>query len=143
MPRSETPKGFRAILRYAPVTARKAKPMVDLVRGVGVNEALEQLLYVNRRAAPMLAKLIRSAIANATQAGEVDAKNLFVASCCANEGPLKQRRMRYRPGPQGRSLPIRKRTVHLEVVLGVRELKGGGGRRRARAAKPAVAGKAE
>jgi len=110
---------FRAIHRYAPMSARKAQPVAVLVRGLGVNAALEQLEYVPRRAAPMLTKVIRSAVANAGQEVGVDAGQLFVKSARVNEGPLKQGRMRWRPAPMGRALPIRKRTCHIEVVLGV------------------------
>lgn len=137
MPRSDsaTPE-YYAIHRYAPFTARKAKPMVDLVRGKSVDQAIEELRYVNRRAAPAMRKLIESAVANAMQAGGVQSKDLYVKSCCANEGPLKQRRKRFRPGPRGRAMPILKRSAHLEVVLGVREEKKAP---RRRAEKPAAA----
>ncbi len=132
---------YRARLHYAPMASRKAKQVVDLIRGKSVNQALEQLMYINRRAAPMLSKLLKSAVANASQAGAVDVNELFVKYVVANEGPLKQRRMRFRPGPQGRAMPIRKRTTHFELVLSVRETKKGGGRRaRRQKAEPAATG---
>jgi large subunit ribosomal protein L22 len=134
---------FRARLRFAPITSRKAKPVVDLVRGKSVNQALEQLLYQGRRAAPMLSKLIKSAIANARQGGDVDVNDLFVKYVVANEGPLKQRRKRFRPGPQGRAMPILKRMSHFELVLGVRESKKTARRTRKKAEPAAPAGKAE
>ncbi len=112
---------YRASHNYAPVTARKAKLIATLVRGKSVNAALEQLRFVNRRASVLFAKVIESAVANARQGGLADLNGLFVKSVQANEGPLKQRRMRFRPGPQGRARPIRKRTSHLIVVLGVSE----------------------
>jgi large subunit ribosomal protein L22 len=108
---------FRAIHRYAPMSARKARPVVNLVRGLGVSKALETLEFNPRRAAPMLSKLIRSAIANAGQEGGVEAGQLVVKHVCANDGPLKQGRLRWRPGPRGRASPIRKRSCHLEVIL--------------------------
>jgi large subunit ribosomal protein L22 len=122
MARNETRAAeYRAILRYAPFSARKAKPVVDLIRGKSVDQALDELRYVGKRSAPALFKLVESAAANAGQVGGVQAKDLFVKSCCANEGPLKQKRKRFRPGPRGRAMPILKRTAHLEVVLSVRE----------------------
>ena len=110
---------FRAIHRYAPMSARKARPVADLVRGLDVNAALEELEYVHRRAGPMVLKVIRSAVANAGQVGGVEASQLFVKAARVNEGPLKQGRLRWRPAPMGRAQPIRKRTCHIEVVLGV------------------------
>jgi large subunit ribosomal protein L22 len=95
--------------------------IATLVRGKSVNAALEQLRFVNRRASALFAKVIESAVANARQGGVSDLNGLFVKTAMANEGPLKQRRMRFRPGPQGRARPIRKRTSHLIVVLGVSE----------------------
>jgi large subunit ribosomal protein L22 len=134
---------FRVICRFAPFTARKAKPMVDLIRGKSVDQALEELLYINRRAAPSLRKLLESAVANAGQVGGVQAKDLYVKRCCANEGPLKQKRKRFRPGPRGRAMPLLKRSAHLEVVLGVRAEKKPTRRRAAKAAAPTAAPKAE
>lgn len=110
---------FRAIHRYAPTPARKARPVAALVRGRGVNDALEELNYLHRRVAPMMTKVIRSAVANAAQEGGVEVANLFIKVARVNDGPLKQRRLRWRPGPMGRAMPIRKRTCHIEVVLGV------------------------
>jgi len=108
---------FRAILRYAPFSSKKALPVVDMVRGMSVNQALDTLYYVPRRAAPALAKLIRSAVANAGQVGGVEAGELVVKKVSALNGPLKQGRLRWRPGPRGRACPIHKRSCHLEVVL--------------------------
>ena len=113
-------KTYAASHRFAPMTARKAKPVVDLIRGKSANQAMEELRYVNRRAAPLLLKVLKSAVANAGQEGGVDVNDLFVLSCCANEGPLKQKRKRFRPGPRGRAMPILKRSSHLEVELAVR-----------------------
>jgi large subunit ribosomal protein L22 len=108
---------YRAILRHAPMSARKARPVVDLVRGLGVNQALEVLGVVPRRAAPMLRKLIKSAIANAGQVGGVEASSLVVRRVYADVGPMRQGRLRWRPGPRGRACPINKRSCHLTVVL--------------------------
>jgi large subunit ribosomal protein L22 len=110
---------FKASHRYAPVTARKARPVVDMVRGLPVNDALEALSTTHRRAGYLLTKVIRSAIANAEQKQAVGANELFIETIVANEGPLKQGRLRWRPGAMGRIKPIRKRTSHLCVTLGV------------------------
>jgi large subunit ribosomal protein L22 len=129
-PADSDEKTYRARLRFAPIASRKARPIVDLVRGQNVNVALEQLRYINRRSARMLAGLIESAMANAGQDGTIDVKDLYVKYVVANEGPLKQRRMRFRPGPQGRAMPFKKRMTHFELLLGVKESKKGGRRTR-------------
>lgn len=116
---------YRAIHRYAPMSARKARPVANMVKGLGVNEALEVLEYEPKRAASFLSKVLRSAIANAGQTGGVEAGQLLVKSAVVNDGPLKQGRLRWRPAPQGRAMPIRKRTCHIEVVLDVAEPRGG------------------
>lgn len=110
---------FTAIHRHAPISARKARPVADMVRGKGVNEALEILHYVPRRASTLLMKVIRSAMANAAQEGGAEPSELVVSMTRVNDGPLKQKRLRWRPGPMGRAMPIHKRTCHIHVVLEV------------------------
>jgi large subunit ribosomal protein L22 len=117
---------------------------VDLVRGQDVNAAIEQLRYINRRSAAMLRGLIQSAMANAGQDGTIDVNDLYVKYIVANEGPLKQKRIRYRPGPQGRAMPFRKRMTHFELTLGVRESAKKAARpRRAKGEKKTETGKKE
>lgn len=118
---------FKASHMYAPISARKARLVMDLVRGLPVNDALETLMTTHRRAGVMINKVIRSAVANAEQAQATGANELFIKMAFVNEGPLKQGRLRWRPGAQGRMKPYRKRTSHIHVTLGVVE---SGGRRR-------------
>ena len=108
---------FTARHRYARLTARKARLVADLIRGASVNRALEELEFSPRRAAAFYLKVLRSAIANASQDASVDVNRLVVADCRADDGPLLNNRMRWRPGPQGRAMPYRKRTSHLTVVV--------------------------
>ncbi len=111
-------KLFRAQHRYARITARKARLIADLIRGRGVNEALEVLQFQHKRASGMYAQLVRSAMANAGHNDEgVNVNQLVVKDCRADDGPLLQGRTRFRPGPQGRAMPFRKVTSHLTVVL--------------------------
>jgi large subunit ribosomal protein L22 len=110
-------KTFRAKHKYARITARKARPVMDLVRGRGVNEALNTLQFVHRRAAPMISKVIRSALANAGQDLDVDVNRLVIADARVDEGPLLGGRARWRPRAMGRVYPILKRTSHLSVIL--------------------------
>ncbi len=107
--------------RYAKLTARKARLSADLIRGRGVNEAIEILALNSRRASAFYLKVLKSAIANASQNEDVNVNRLYVSDCRADDGPLLQGRLRWRPGPQGRAMPYRKRTSHLTVVLSERE----------------------
>ncbi len=124
---------FKASHMYAPISARKARIVMDMVRGMGVNDALEALTTTHRRAAPMITKVIRSAVANAEQAQATGASELVVQAAFVNEGPLKQGRIRYRPGAQGRMNPYRKRTSHIHVTLGLGQSAAGTKKKQARA----------
>ena len=106
--------GFKATHRYARISARKARLVIDTVRGLPVNDALVQLRHISRRASPMVEKVIRSAMANAQQEGNVDVDSLVVAEAYCDEGPTLKR---WRPRAQGRVYSIMKRTSHISVVL--------------------------
>ena len=110
---------FRASHKYAPISARKARLVADMVRGMAVNDAIEALRTTHRRAGVMIDKVIRSAVANAGQDKALGAADLFIKVSRVDEGPLAQGRMRWRPGPMGRIKPIHKRTSHIHVTLGV------------------------
>ncbi len=107
--------------RFARITARKARYVADLVRGQNVNRALETLAFTHKRASFFVSRVLRSAIANATREGNVNANHLFVREIQVDSGPLLQGRLRFMPGPMGRALPIRKRTSHIHIVLGLDE----------------------
>ncbi len=106
---------FRAVHRYAPMGVRKARLVTDLIRGMPANQALDMLRQDKHRAAVDVRRTLASAVANAMQDPDVKASRLVISQCFANEGPLKQGRMRFRPAPMGRALPIRKRTCHIHV----------------------------
>ena len=116
-----TSQEFTARHRFARITARKARLIADNIRGQHVNTALETLQLSPRRAASMYLKVLTSAVANASQDENVNVNRLFVSACKADDGPLLNNRMRWRPGPQGRAMPYRKRTSHLTVVVRERE----------------------
>ena len=113
---SETTQ-YAARHRYARTTARKARLVADLIRGKTVNSALELLHFSPKRASTYYEQLVRSAMANAAQDENVNVNRLVISECKADDGPLVQGRLRFRPGPQGRSMPIRKRTAHLTVAV--------------------------
>ena len=108
---------YRAIHRHARLTARKARLIADQIRGRSVNEALELLEFAPHRAAYFYKKLVQSATANASHDETVNVNRLVITDCRADDGPLLQGRMRWRPGPQGRAMPYRKRTSHLTVKV--------------------------
>ena len=111
---------FTARHRFARITARKARLAADLIRGRAINEAIEVLQFSPRRASVFYLKVLKSAVANASQDENVDVNQLYVSDARADDGPLLQHRLRWRPGPQGRAMPVRKRTAHLTVVVAER-----------------------
>ena len=103
-----------AELRHARISARKVKIVIDLIRGKSAKEAIAILKYTNKAAAPMVEKLVKSAIANAENNHEMKHENLYVAEIYANQGPTLKR---IRPAAKGSAVRIRKRTSHIKVVL--------------------------
>jgi large subunit ribosomal protein L22 len=108
--------------RHVPMSARKARRVIDQVRGLDVDEALELLHFMPHAAARPVAKLIRSAIANAEENFGIPLEDLYVAQIVADEGPgvMPGKGWRRRFGGRGRWRPIRKRSTHITVVLGER-----------------------
>jgi large subunit ribosomal protein L22 len=110
-PKSEL---FPASYRYARISARKARLVIDLIRGDPVETALTKLRFCKRRAASMILKVVESAIANATQKSGAEPEDLVVHRACVDEGPTLKR---WRPRSMGRAYPRMKRTSHIKVVL--------------------------
>ena len=108
-----------ATARYVRTSAQKAGLVLDLIRGKDVNRALATLKFTKKSVAEDVAKLLRSAIANAQQkdgfSGDVD--RLYVSGCYANQGPSQKR---VRPAPMGRAFRVLKRTAHLTVRVSER-----------------------
>ncbi|MFT5058462.1 MAG: large subunit ribosomal protein L22 [Planctomycetota bacterium] len=113
---SET-TSYSAKHRYARITARKARLIADVIRGRNCNDALEALEFAPQRAASFYKKVLVSAMANAAQDENVNVNKLFVSFCVADEGPMLNNRLRWRPGPQGRAMPFAKKTSHLTVSV--------------------------
>lgn len=103
-----------AKLSYARVSVTKACFVLDAIRGKDATTALAILDYNPRYASSLVAKLLRSAIANAENNNGMKAENLYVAECYANKGPTMKR---VRPRAQGRAYRIEKRMSHITVVL--------------------------
>ena len=103
-----------ATAKYVRVAPRKAKIVVDLIRGKQVDQALAILMYTPKSAAPVVEKLLNSAIANAENNLEMDRANLYVAEVYANQGPTLKR---YWARSHGRADLIKKHTSHITIVL--------------------------
>ena len=111
--------GPHATLRHLRVTARKVRLVADHVRGKPVGAALAMLRYTPQAAAPHLAKLLRSAVANAeNKGGRVDVDALFVKTLTVDHGPKSRRFM---PRAMGRATRIDKKSSHVYVELGIAE----------------------
>lgn len=105
----------KAVARYIRTAPRKARLVSNLIRGKDVNKALEILAFTPRRAARVVEKLLKSAIANAENVHKVeDVDQLVVSQIRVDEGPTVKRSL---PRARGRATPIRKRTSHITVVL--------------------------
>jgi large subunit ribosomal protein L22 len=105
----------RAEARYVRVSAQKARLVVDLIRGHNAGEAINILRATNKRIAPVVEKVLRSAIANAeNRSADVDVDQLVVSEAYVNDGP---RQKRLRPAPMGRAYRIQRRTAHIAVTV--------------------------
>jgi large subunit ribosomal protein L22 len=104
----------RAIAKNTGLSAIKVRPLVDMVRGKSVDEALTLLRFTPTPKAKYLAKLVRSAVANAENNFQMDPADLKVVKIYVDEARPQRR---YRPRSRGRVSPIRKRSSHITVVV--------------------------
>jgi large subunit ribosomal protein L22 len=116
---------YRASARFQHVSPQKARLVLDLIKGRGVQQALETAAFTKKRIAPVIHKLLTSAIDNAKYvAGEqgidLDVDDLYVKTAIANDGP---RMKRIRPAPMGRAYRYQRRLTH--ITLSVAERNGG------------------
>jgi large subunit ribosomal protein L22 len=117
---------FRAEARFQRVSPQKARLVLDLIKGRRVGEALQTVAFTKKAVAPLVEKVLRSAVQNANylsqeQGLDVDVDNLYVKQALANDGP---RMKRIRPAPQGRAFRYQRRMSH--IVIAVAERKSGG-----------------
>ena|SRR5579875_1545338 len=113
---------FRAQARFQRVSPQKARLVLDLIKGRSVEEALTTVAYAKKSVAPMVEKVLRSALQNANylsqeQGLDVDVDNLYVKRAIANEGP---RMKRIRPAPMGRAYRYQRRLSHIAIALAER-----------------------
>ena len=114
-------KEYRAEAKFQRVSPQKARLVLELIKGRGVQEALETAAFTKKRIAPVIHKLLVSAVDNAKyvageQGTDLDVDNLYVKQAIANEGP---RMKRIRPAPMGRAYRYQRRLTH--IVLSVAE----------------------
>ena len=117
---------FRAEARFQRVSPQKARLVLELIKGRRVGEALQTVAFTKKGCAPMVEKVLRSAVQNANylsqeQGLDVDVDNLYVKQAVANDGP---RMKRIRPAPQGRAFRYQRRMSH--ILIAVAERKTGG-----------------
>jgi len=104
----------RAQAKHIRQSPYKVRRVLDLVRGLPVDEARTVLQFTNRKAADTILKVLDSAIANAEHNFALDADELFVSEAYADEGPTLKR---WRPRARGRATKIRKRTSHITIIV--------------------------
>lgn len=113
---------FRAEAKFQRVSPQKAKLVLDLIKGQRVEQALNTVAFTRKRIAPLVEKVLRSAVQNANYLSQehdldIDVDNLFVKTAVANEGP---RMKRIRPAPMGRAFRYQRRLAHIIVTVAER-----------------------
>ena len=119
-------KEYRAEARYQRVSPQKARLVLNLIKGRGIQDALETARFTKKRIAPVIHKLLTSAVDNAKyvtgeQGTDLDVDNLYVKQAVANDGP---RMKRIRPAPMGRAYRYQRRLTHIIVSLAERDGEG-------------------
>jgi large subunit ribosomal protein L22 len=104
----------KAIARHVRIAPRKARLVMDLIRGKQVGEAMAILRHTPKSASPVIEKVLNSAIANAEHNLSLDPNNLVISQAFVNEGPTMKR---FRPRAMGRASKINKRTSHITLVV--------------------------
>ncbi len=107
----------RAVARYVRISPRKAREVIEIIKGKHVDEALALLDFVPKRGAKFVKKVLHSAVANAEFNHHLDRRRLYVVKAYVDEAPVLKR---YRPRAYGRATMVRKRSSHITVVVGER-----------------------
>jgi large subunit ribosomal protein L22 len=104
----------KAYAKYIRMSPRKINVVLKLIRGKNIGEALSILKLTPRYSAPVIEKVLKSAIANAENNNKMDINKLYISETFANNGPMLKR---FRPHAQGRAFRIRKKTSHITMVV--------------------------
>ncbi len=104
----------QAKLRHYRMAPRKARLVTDMIKGMDVEKAINTLQLTPKKCAPVIKKLVESAVANADQRGDMDVDALYIRSVFVDEGPTMRR---FQPRAMGRATRINKRSSHITVIL--------------------------
>ncbi len=104
--------------RFLRVTPRKARLVIDLIRGKHTEEALNTLQFTPKRAAKNVRNVLKSAISNAEQGDDVNVDNLYISKATVDGGPVLKR---FRPAAMGRAVRVLRRTCHITIELDEKE----------------------
>ncbi|MGL5041905.1 MAG: 50S ribosomal protein L22 [Culicoidibacterales bacterium] len=107
----------KAVARTVRIAPRKSRMVVDLIRGKNVGEAFAILFNTNRGVAPTVAKVLKSAVANAENNHEMNVENLYIKAAYVDEGATLKR---FQPRAKGSAFEILKRTSHITIVVAER-----------------------
>jgi large subunit ribosomal protein L22 len=108
----------KAIQRYVRISPRKCNQVLELIRGASVEDAQTTLQFMPKQGARIAQKVLKSAVANALQAGKVRMEDLYVKEAVAGDGP---RLKRWLPRAQGRATPLIKRMSHVSVIVATKD----------------------
>jgi large subunit ribosomal protein L22 len=112
---------YRAIHRYADMSARKIRPFATLIRGRTADEALELLRFLPNKSARLLEQVVKSAVGNAEDKGARNIDDLVIVESCVDGGPMMKRIM---PRARGTAYPIKRRYSHIRITLSDLEEEG-------------------
>jgi large subunit ribosomal protein L22 len=107
---------WRSSYRFAPISARKARLVAQLINGRSVQDAMDILKYTRKRAATMMDKVLKSAVANADEQ-QADVDNLFVCSARGDDAGIRIGTKRWMAKDRGRAHPIRKKACHIHITV--------------------------
>lgn len=109
-------RGWKSSYRYAPVSPSKARLVSELIAGREAQDALDLLKFTNKRAAYLIEKALKSAIANADE-NEANVENLFIYEARVDGGGVRLGTKRWHPKDRGRAHPIRKQCCHINIIV--------------------------
>lgn len=109
----------RAVHKYMRISPKKVRLVLDLIKKKNVEEAFSLLNATRKRSSPIIADVLKSAVANASEKGHVDTENLYIKKAVADSGPVLKR---FRPRAMGRATPRKRRMTHVTIELEERGL---------------------
>lgn len=109
---------IKAVGKYLPISARKGRQAVDIVRGKNAGKALLTIKFLPNRSAKMVYNVLKSAIHNAQNNNDINVEDLYISEAYVDEGPTAKR---FRPRAMGMASKIRKRTCHITIIVDYKE----------------------